>query len=300
MKLFEQFNKYFNFNRRERNGILLLLFFILLLLLTKIFLSNYHPASGIKIQYIATLSDSIQKNDKAPVFSTAKQKNNDESNPGQLKLFRFDPNTISREEALKMGFSNKLTNTLINFRNKGGKFHKKEDLKKLYGLSENHYHQLEKYIVIEQAVKAKKDFPAFTHTANNNFTIELNSADSLDLLNLNGIGPAFSKRIIRFRDALGGFYNKEQLLEVYGMKDSVYLLFEKHLSLDASLVKKLNINKASMEELSKHPYIRQNTARVIVNYRTKHGFYASAEDLKKTGIITQEMIDKLLPYISIE
>ena len=300
MNLFESLNKYFNFNRRERNGIVFLLLFIFALLLIKILLVNYRPDSAIHIQYINLLTDSIQKNGHHSVKTELNEATENNTTTYAEKLFTFNPNTITKEEALVLGFPNKLATTLINYRNKGGKFYHKEDLKKLYGFNENLYDKLKDYIVIPSETKAEKFNATHLHSKEINLTIELNTADSLQLVQLKGIGPVFSKRILKFRDALGGFYNKQQLLEVYGMKDSLYAIFEKHVIVNESLIKKINLNKANVEELNKHPYINRNMAKAIINFRAKHGFYKGAEDLLKTGVINQEKINQLLPYLNFE
>ena len=221
---------------------------------------------------------------------------NKNTSPAQINLHNFNPNSITKDEAMGLGFSNKLATTLINYRNKGGKYYKKEDLKKLYGMSNKQYAVLEQYIVIaEQQVFTK---PIAIHLKPVLLLIELNTTDTAQLIQLKGIGPVFSKRILKFRDVLGGFYDKKQLLEVYGMTDSLYKQLEEKITINTSLIKQLSINQASEIDLSKHPYIKKKLASIIVNYRNKHGLYKTSNDLLKTGFISKDIIDKLLPYIS--
>jgi DNA uptake protein ComE-like DNA-binding protein len=126
--------------------------------------------------------------------------------------------------------------------------------------------------------------------------VELNAADTNALKQLKGIGSVFAKRVIKYRDLLGGFFVKEQLLEVYGFDQEKYRLVENHVRVDTSFLKKININTATHEEMKKHPYVRWKVANVLAAYRSKHGNYSSVKDILKTDVISDSLYKKITPY----
>jgi competence ComEA-like helix-hairpin-helix protein len=107
-------------------------------------------------------------------------------------------------------------------------------------------------------------------------------------------------RIVNFREKLGGFYSVDQLAETYGLPDSTYQLIRPRLICRNAVVRKININDASVEELKNHPYIKWNLANVIMQYRKQHGPFKSIEQLEQLLLVTKEQLVKLLPYLSVE
>lgn len=131
-------------------------------------------------------------------------------------------------------------------------------------------------------------------------TVELNNADTLELQDLYGIGPYFARAIVKYRDRLGGYVRKEQLLEVYGMSDDRYQAIADHIVIDSSKVHKININTADYATLRRHPYIDNYQARAIVKLRTSGVRFSVPDDLLKVSIIDIETVNKLTPYITFE
>ena len=215
-------------------------------------------------------------------------------------LFVFDPNLITEKEALLLGFSPKTAAVLVKFRNKGGKFRQKDDLKKIYGVTEKLFSRVEPYIMITNYAESKKDnekvIPDFVNRQKK--SIELNSADSIQLVSLNGIGPKLSARIIAYRKSLGGFSDVSQLKEIYGMKDSLFVLFADKVSVDQDKIQKIKINTITLDELKKHAYIKYIIAQSIVNYRQKHGRFQNEKELVEVGSISEELMNKLRPYLN--
>ena len=127
---------------------------------------------------------------------------------------------------------------------------------------------------------------------------EINSADTTAFIALPGIGSKLAARIILFREKLGGFYNIEQIREVYGLQDSVYLKILPLLKCEPGKIRKIEINTAEKETLKVHPYIRWNVANAVVAYRSQHGSFNSPEDLSRLENIDEEVLKKMMPYIS--
>jgi competence ComEA-like helix-hairpin-helix protein len=127
--------------------------------------------------------------------------------------------------------------------------------------------------------------------------VDLNSADTLDLQDIRGIGPYFARAIVKYRDLLGGYVNKEQLREVYGMTTDRYEAIAPHIVLEKADIRKMKINAATYSELRRHPYIDNATAKAIVRLRNAGEQFHNAADLLKISIIDNETILKLTPYM---
>ncbi|MCC7223037.1 MAG: helix-hairpin-helix domain-containing protein [Chitinophagales bacterium] len=259
------------------------------------------------------------------------------------QTFAFDPNQLTYEQGVQLGLSPKLSRTIVNYLEKGGRFRRKEDLKKIYGMTEADYQRLEPYIQLpetttaaqtgtdgvqsgdialyetasEQIVAtepqstddlANKQNSSETKTPkdaaskirkNPNAKIDINAADTIAWQQLPGIGSSRAKSIVRFRDALGGFANIEQVGETRGLDPETFAAIKGNLlNPNASSLRPININIATQEELSKHPYIDSKTAAIIVKYRKQHGKFAHPTDVKKVGVIDNKQWQKLLPYLS--
>ncbi|MES2514780.1 MAG: helix-hairpin-helix domain-containing protein [Bacteroidota bacterium] len=289
---------FFHFNKQERNGVFVLGMIIVILFAVRLVMPlmkkdvNHVELTTIHIQP----SEKILENEK---YNTEKPRR-EVTVSGQR--FVFNPNTISEEDARKLGFSKKLSATLNNFRNKGGKFFKPEDLKKLYGLPPELYNELESYILIPQK-EYKKDsaFGGKSHSYEKKVytkeLVELNTADSLSIVFLKGIGPGFTKRIIKYRSMLGGFHSMSQLKDVYGMTDSLFLVLSAQINIDAAALTKIPINAIDFNSLRKHPYFNFQSAQAVVNFRTKHGKLMET-DIKGLGVFSEERLRLILPYLS--
>jgi competence ComEA-like helix-hairpin-helix protein len=127
--------------------------------------------------------------------------------------------------------------------------------------------------------------------------IELNTADSAKLTELNGVGSSFARRIVNYRSRLGGFINKEQLKEVYGMNDDRYAEMQAQVSVDPSHVQKIRINKVNFDGLKHFPYLSFKQMNAIIQFREQHGDYTSMSDMHNIAILDDEILRKIGPYI---
>jgi competence protein ComEA len=288
--------KYFSFNRRERNGTIALLTIIIFLIISAVVLRSKNTPINISIE----IPESDSNENKVDFERKNFEKNRKYKKYEDHSLaFIFDPNKISEEEAIQLGLSKKTAKTLINFRSKGGVFREKADLKKLYGVSDKLYSRLEDYILIEKKTteneKVNKEHAVVIK--NSPKIIDLNTADSIQLVSLNGIGPKLCARILSLRKSLGGFFETDQLFEVYGMKDSLFNLFSNRITVDIQNINKIKINSVTLIDLKKHAYLKYIIAQSIINYRDKHGKFKNEQDLLNVGSISQELMRKLSPYI---
>ncbi len=230
-----------------------------------------------------------------------------EPQPKKFTLFYFDPNTISENDWQKMGLKNKTIKTIQNYISKGGYFYKPEDLKKIYGLRQEEYERLEPYIKIESKKNVAPTNSQFNESSKPKpFTvpkyevIDINTADSNGFISLPGIGSKLATRILNFREKLGGFYSVVQVSEIYGLSDSTFQTIKPLLKFETETIKKININTATVDELKVHPYIRWNLAQTIVAYRNQHGLFNSLDDLKKIIAISEELFEKISPYLMVQ
>ena len=204
-------------------------------------------------------------------------------------LFDFDPNTTTKEEFTKLGITEKQIKVIENYRNKGGRFFEKEDFKKIYSISDNLYKKLENYIKINFDKDKKLE----------KIVIEINNSNIDDLQKINGINEFLAKRIIKFRKLIGGFVDKNQLMEVYGLKKENFERIKNNIKIDKSKIKKININFDDIKELSKHYYLTYFDAKNIVEFRTKHGSFKKIDDILEKKILPKEIFDKIKEYLTL-
>ncbi len=129
-------------------------------------------------------------------------------------------------------------------------------------------------------------------------SFELNSADTLDLQQLRGIGPVFARRIVNYRAKLGGYVSTAQLREIYGMSEETYQMILPYLTVDTMQITKLNPNTATLNQLKQHPYLDYYQARAIVDYRREGHAYRTVDDLLLVNLITDSVLLPLRPYLT--
>lgn len=212
--------------------------------------------------------------------------------PQQNERFFFDPNTAGAEELRKLGLNDFQAGNLISFREKGGRFKVPEDMKKIYGMDDVLFQQLDPYIQIDFFGKEEE-------TAATRPVVEINSADSLGLLGIPGIGPVFASRILKYREELGGFYSLDQISEVYGMTGDRMTQIIPYLLLDTVRIRRIRLNFADVDVLRSHPYISAGQARLIVNARSGRGPYRELRELTDHQLLGEEDLKKLRPYLSL-
>ena len=208
------------------------------------------------------------------------------------KLFEFDPNTATDSEFLHLGFSDKQIKTIRNYLDKGGAFRDKLEFFKIRVISEKQKRMLSDWVVIENTKKLSSVESQVLKTVN----IDLNSADSIQLKQLPGIGAVLSKRIVKYRDLLGGFYSVDQLKEVYGLSEQTAQLIEGKLTINIAKIRKLDLNFADVNELSRHPYLKKNLASKIIRFRTKNGSIRDCSILRDSMILNIDEYNRIKPY----
>lgn len=203
-----------------------------------------------------------------------------EDNEYNTDSLRVDPNTASLEEIVKMGFPAYVARRMVRYREKGGKFYSINDICKIYGIDTAWVYRWKDNWVFPQSFHVNKERAVADR-------IEINTADTMIFEKLPGIGKALAKRIIKYRELLGGYYSVQQLREVYGLSAEVYQRISCMVWADSSRIRTLPISTASFRELARHPYIGYDLAKKIDRYR-KSEIKVSLHRLLQDSVITWE------------
>lgn len=215
------------------------------------------------------------------------------------EYFPFDPNTATEADFLRLGLPGRTIKSILNYREKGGSFRKKEDFAKIYTLSESDYRQLEPYIVF--APRPGSYVGRDNKPAASGAPVDINLADATALMSLPLIGEKRAQQIIAFREKLGGFRTVDQLSEMFGLPDSVYQRIRPRLCATATSVHKINLNTVTREALDAHPYISWKQADLIIAYRNQHGNYTRPEEILNIKAFGDKAWwEKISPYLDVE
>lgn len=251
--------------------------------------------------------------------------------PVRLTPFPFNPNGLPESEWRKTGLPAFVIRTIKNYEQAGGRFRYREDLRRIYMMEEEWYTQLEPFIELPCRVSATVDRQArasdrageavaepegisyetgdITSRYNTKHPaiaekesalprlIELNSADTVELMRIRGIGQVFSRRITGYRELLGGYTNTAQLLEVYGMDSTRWEQMVPYIEIDTSKIRKIHLGHAGFADLLRHPYIDRNLANALINYRNQHGVPDSVAQIKEVVLVTEEVFERIAPYL---
>jgi len=291
--------EYFSFSRREQYGILVLSSLIVILILVNLLIS-WLPEKRMnneeEIREIVKDFELINENTRN-LSGNMDHKDKPAVHVSALELFYFDPNQASKQELMKLGMQEKVATTLLHYIEKGGRFNKKEDLLKIYGMDTSLYTELEPFIRIVSPVQRDDLDHRELVEGSAARIVELNKADTADLLPLKGIGPVLARRVLKYRNILGGFVRKDQLLEVYGISEEVFREIAPHVRVDTTLIQKLDLNHATYADFIRHPYFNQELTNAILAYRKKQGAIFSLSEIRREGMATEEEYRKILPYV---
>ena len=200
-----------------------------------------------------------------------------------------------------IGFSKYQATIIFNYLKKGGAIYTVKDLAKIYSIDQKTIDLTQSKIIFSDSASRKsqpKTNPLFVKKVLKK--VELNSCDSAALDSVFYMSSYLAGRIINYRNRLGGFFELVQIQLIYGIDTTVYAKIANHLSLDTTNIKRIDINKVSLERLAQHPYIGYKLAKVMVNYRAQHGAFKSKSDLKKIILINEEIFRKIERYILIQ
>ncbi|MEI6020788.1 MAG: helix-hairpin-helix domain-containing protein [Bacteroidota bacterium] len=297
-------DEYFAFNKQQRKGLFVLACICLLLLVVRLVYPSFIHPDAITVQNLPVLPMDTNAGDITS-YKKKPSKLIPETFIDDLKpevLFGFNPNTVSEADLIQLGFKKKTAKTFLKFRQRGFVFKRKEDLKKVYGVSDALYNSLEVYINIPnqnvyQPSTKKPRQKTDLDKAKFDQKIELNAADTALLMRIKLLDESLIKHLLKYRNKLGGFVNLSQLKEVFGFDEKRCQQLQNYLRIDQSLIRKINPNQSTLYSLKTHPYIGLETAEKIIHQRkTKLVLAKDIAEIMKDA----EQLKKLMPYLEFD
>lgn len=240
-----------------------------------------------------------------------------------FETFPFDPNTADSTTLLRLGLSPWQVRSIYRYRAKHGRYHKPDDFKRLPGLTNEQWDRLMPQIRIStefQYVESKQSYQesvdemeeieeklgmSYAALRDTSYhqekirpgqTIDINTADTSQLKKIPGIASKRAARIVAYRRSLGGFVNVEQAMEAIELPDSVM----KYMTVSQVPVTKINVNKLSVQQLMKHPYLNFYQAKAIFEHRQNKGDLHTIDELSRLEGFRSTDIERLRPYITFE
>jgi competence ComEA-like helix-hairpin-helix protein len=299
--------EYFYFSKIERAGIISLIILITLLAVGRFLLITYYPQVSLEQRDVSELTAIVDSLQEAQSLAEEKEENLKERNISEnlAELSDFNPNELRVEDWEKFGLSEKQAQSLLSYKSIIGGFKSKEQFRKVYVINDELHEKLSPHILLpEKEVQTANNAPRWEKKKYERKDrvypkVNINEADTAAFKSLYGIGDFLANMIVKRREELGGFISKEQLKEVYGLKEETLLRLDTQLVFKPTTIRKININTAAKDELKAHPYIYWKYANVIVNYREQHGKYRQLEDLKNIVIINDSIFQKVKPYLEL-
>lgn len=276
----EWLRKLLSFGKGERIAVFTILTLIMVIFVLCLLRPLRPRTTGSSLHNI----DSLLKLREAALKELQNNENESFAQINKLNPFPFNPNTMTEEDGLKMGLSDRQVRNIINYRESGGHFYSKNDMGKLYTISESDFEQLEPFIVLPNVSRNARTNREKSKSKETNYEtetqepvkkeipiVDINTVDSATLVELPQIGTFTAGRIVGYREKLGGFIELEQLREVKGMDSTRYETVLPYLRLENIEIQKLDINRSGFKTLVNHPYLSYNQVKTIVNHREKKG-----------------------------
>jgi DNA uptake protein ComE-like DNA-binding protein len=226
----------------------------------------------------------------------------------------FDPNSASEVQMTRAGLKPWQARNVIKYREKGGIWRSKAHFRKLYGLTAEEYERIAPLLLLpdehiisyhhkedytkEGKASTDNETPRKIYPKQEKFspgtTIDINTADTTLLKHIPGIGSYYAQKICKYRERLGGFVSTQQMDEIEGLPSDIktWVTITSQFS-----PQKIYINRATFQELIRHPYLSYEQTKAIVNYRNKYGPISSFKTLSLDKNFTESDFSRLNPYI---
>ena len=210
---------------------------------------------------------------------------------------KFNPNSYTLSDWIKLGLSEKQSVVILKFTARG--IYTEEDLKRIFVIPDILFELIRDSVIYPERLQNTRNQESFKKQVKQITLINLNTADTTEFTKIYGIGAFYAKQIIRYREKLGGYFTKEQLLEVWKMTPETYDKIKDHVFISEKDVKRIRINSVTIEELKAHPYLNWNKANSIIKMRIQRNGFKNIEELKESVLIDTETYEKLFPYLSL-
>lgn len=303
----EFLRRWFAFSKGERVAIVTILALILVLILACLFRPSRKSLSDASLHDL----DSLLALRQAAIELLQQQQAEKPQEVTELHPFPFNPNTITEEEWLQMGLTDRQVRSIMNYRAKGGRFYSKSDVEKLYAISEEEYAQLEPFIVLPEVARGNTAKPTAKKQESQAFddkpkpekkaipVVDLNTVDSTTLVELPRMGGYMASRIIAFREKLGGFVEAGQLLDVKGLDSTRFTAMRPYLLIGDTETRRIDVNRADFKTLVGHPYLSYEQVKRIFRQRETRGMiknWAQLEALLKEEGDVNPLLEYYLCY----
>ncbi len=264
-------------------------------------LIRYREAGGSfkskdDIRKLYGMNDSIFENIESfieiPIPQYNVQEKKVEIDMKEMPEGNFDPNTADVETLKSFGLNEFQAKNIVAYREGGGSYSSPEDLLKIYGFDSATYIKIFPFVEIEDGELVSPQL------SKKELRVDINSADTTELMLLNGVGQVYATRIIKYRELLGGFYNTNQLKEVYGFNDELFFTIEPYVYVDTTMIRQIRINFADYGEMIRHPYFNKPRVNAILKEKDINGPIKNISDLTYLEAIDGEFIERIKPYIS--
>ncbi len=286
----ETFKSYFKFTTSQRSGIFILLTLIIGFQLVYFFVdfSIFEKESPEKQQWLTLQSE----------IDSLKENKSDE-NP---KIYPFNPNFITDFKGYKLGMSVKEIDRLLAFRKLGKFANSPKEFQQVTGVSDSLLNAIAPFFKFPDWITNKKEFTPYEKK---NFdqkpkliVLDINQATSEDLKKVYGIGDALAERILKEKEKFGSFVSMDQMKAIWGLSPEVIQKLNESFKISSSSnIKKININTASIKELSTFPYFRYPISKNIVTYRSMNGEIKNSEDLIKIKDFPVDLVNIIVLYL---
>lgn len=287
----------FFLSKRSRSGVVALLILVLIVAVLPRILLNLEDNDVFNL----TVSK-VSKEDVAELkwqSQTSYRKSKYKKSKFKIPPAKFNPNLYSKNDWVNLGLSIKQADVVLRFTKRG--VYNENDFRKIFVIPNELFALIKDSVVYED--KPARDYPSGYKVANDNkkkVVIDLNTASIDQIISIPGIGEYLAGRIVSYRDKLGGFIKKEQLLEINKIDIELYARIEGYLKLSDLAFHQISINTADAKELQAHPYIDWGVANSIVKIRNqKENKYKSLEEIKVSVLIDEELFEKIKPYLSL-
>lgn len=303
--MLRNFRSYLIHHRAERRGtVAVLTLCILVMGFAVVYPRMVAPDPPEPSEHLAAIDTEAERGQSTPA----------EREQPAYELFRFDPNTLSDSGFFALGFSEREVSVLRKYMAAGGHFREKNDFGRLYFVDEARLDSLKPYLLLPDKApgprlnktdrkKPKEERVKWSDTADydlykhNPAVAELNTADTNELLKIRGVGSFYARQISDYRDELGGFFTIAQLMEIWKMSEENVDRIAEQVRIDTSEIKKIDVNRATAQALSRHPYIYFGLANKIVIYREENGPFEDIDHMQAAGLLNDELRIKLAAYL---
>lgn len=283
---------FFYYTKSERRAIYVLLVLLFVLIVALVVVPGERPLP----ESVSSVPDSVECRSAEPAVSSV--------------LTAFDPNLADSAELTALGLPAYVVRNVLKYRQKGGSFPTPESFARIYGLTETQYEELKPYIRISESFARKphrkKSAPVTREPLRRDTLrwpkaekypegtlVDANTADTTELKKIPGIGSGIARAIVGYRHRLGGFCSLEQLQEIKYITPELLRWFK----LENDSVRRLDINRAGLDQLRAHPYLNFYQAKVIVEHRRKRGKITSLSQLSLYEEFTEKDLQRIAAYL---